>query len=431
MRRDCHTESIMSFLSRSSFLIAALAPALALAQPDPAPPTEPPPAPPPVEPIQDPKPVVVAPPVQEAPPKEKHEEKDHKDHKKEDKPWYERFTIRGYMQARFNRIYATNDDFKNDLGDKTIAKNNSFSIRRARFVLSGDIAPFLAVYLQTEASGADVKMRDWYGDIFLDKDKEFRIRVGQSKVPFGWENMQSSQNRAPLDRSDPINSAAPGERDLGAFAYWETKHARKVFKHLVDDGLKGSGDYGVLALGIYNGQTLNVDDKNENRHVVVRGTYPLELGKQILEVGANGYVGKFTIERDAGIAGKANILDARVGAHVVLYPQPIGFQLEYNVGKGPELTGDTVADENLHGGYAMVIGHVGDFFPFVRGAYYDGALKTEKNAQHHETTELIVGSEWHFHKRIELTVEVDHARRRIAEDEVRGTIVRGQVQLNY
>jgi len=99
--------------------------------------------------------------------------------------------------------------------------------------------------------------------------------------------------------------------------------------------------------------------------------------------------------------------------------------------EGPELTGDTVADENLHGGYAMVIGHVGDFFPFVRGAYYDGALKTEKNAPHHETTELIVGSEWHFHKRIELTVEVDHARRRIAEDEVRGTIVRGQVQLNY
>ncbi len=423
----------MSMVSRSSFLIAALAPALAFAQPEPAPPTEPAPAP--LEPVQakDPAPAVVAPPPGQEAPKEEHEKAEHEkaEHKKADKPWYERFTIRGYMQARFNRIYSTDDDFKNDLGDKNIAKNNSFSLRRARFVLTGDVAPFLAIYLQTEASGADVKMRDWYGDIFLDKDKEFRIRVGQSKVPFGFENMQSSQNRAPLDRSDPINSGAPGERDLGAFAYWAPKHTRKVFKHLVDDGLKGSGDYGVLALGIYNGQGINVDDKNENRHVVLRGTYPLELGDQILEVGANGYLGKFTIERDAGIAGKANIRDMRVGGHVVLYPQPIGFQAEYNVGKGPELTGDTVADENLQGGYAMVIGHVGDFFPFVRGAYYDGALKTEKNAPHHETKELVIGSEWHFHKRIELTLEVDHARRKIADDEVRGTIVRGQLQLNY
>lgn len=421
----------MSLLSRSSFLIAVLAPAIAFAQPAPTEPLPPPAEPPPTEPVP---PVVVAPPVQEAPrPEDKKEEKKEKtdEHKKDDKPWYERFTIRGYMQGRFNRIYATNEDFKNDLGDKNIAKNNSFSIRRARFVVSGDVAPFLAIYLQTDAAGADVKMRDWYGDIFLDKDKELRIRVGQSKVPFGWENMQSSQNRAPLDRSDPINSGAPGERDLGAFAYYETKHARKLFKRLVDDGLKGSGDYGMLALGVYNGQGINVDDKNENRHVVARATFPLELGTQILEVGANGYVGKFTIERDATVFGKANILDARVGAHIVLYPQPIGFQAEYNVGKGPEVTGDTVSDETLHGGYAMVIGHVGDFFPFVRGAYYDGAIKTEKNAPHHETTELIVGSEWHFHKRIELTVEIDHARRRIADDEVRGTIVRGQVQLNY
>ena len=39
-----------------------------------------------------------------------------------------------------------------------------------------------------------------------------------------------------------------------------------------------------------------------------------------------------------------------------------------------------------------------------------------------------------FHRtgrRIELTLEVDHARRQIADSEVRGTIVRGQLQLNY
>ena len=71
-----------------------------------------------------------------------------------DKPWYEKLTIRGYAQLRYNRLHATDDDFKNDLGDKNIALGNGFSIRRARLVVSGDVAPFLAMYLQAEFAGA-------------------------------------------------------------------------------------------------------------------------------------------------------------------------------------------------------------------------------------------------------------------------------------
>lgn len=39
-------------------------------------------------------------------------------------------------------------------------------------------------------------------------------------MPYGFENMQSSQNRLSLDRGDAMNSAVVGERDLGVFAYW-------------------------------------------------------------------------------------------------------------------------------------------------------------------------------------------------------------------
>jgi phosphate-selective porin len=74
--------------------------------------------------------------------------------------------------------------------------------------------------------------------------KEFRLRVGQSKVPFGFENLQSSQNRLTLDRNDALNSAVANERDLGAFFYWPSK-IRERFAMLVKDGYKGSGDYGV------------------------------------------------------------------------------------------------------------------------------------------------------------------------------------------
>jgi hypothetical protein len=273
-------------------------------------------------------------------------------------------------------------------------------------------------------------MRDWYGDIFANKDRELWIRAGQSKVPFGWENMQSSSNRAPLDRSDPINSAAPGERDLGVFAYWAPAHVRKRFKYLVDN-LKGSGDFGVLAFGAYLGQTLNTDDKNDNVHVVARATYPFEMGRQILEVGAAAYAGKFTVERDMTIMGGDAVRDARVGGTIVLYPQPVGFQAEWNIGKGPELVGDTIVARKLHGGYAMLIARAGPFVPYARAAYYHGGIKTIKNAPLHDSKELAAGTEWHITKRVELTLEMDHAKRAVGDVKFWGTIFRTQLLLSY
>jgi hypothetical protein len=41
----------------------------------------------------------------------------------------------------------------------------------------------------------------------FDAKKRISVRVGYSKVLFGFENMQSSQNRLTLDRNDALNSA--------------------------------------------------------------------------------------------------------------------------------------------------------------------------------------------------------------------------------
>ena len=79
----------------------------------------------------------------------------------------------------------------------------------------------------------------------LDSKKEFRFRVGQSKVTYGFENMQSSQNRLSFDRVDALNS------------YWASVAVRERFAYLVKSGLKGSGNYGIFGLGVYNGQTVN------------------------------------------------------------------------------------------------------------------------------------------------------------------------------
>ena len=221
------------------------------------------------------------------------------------KRWFEKYSLRGYAQFRYNRVLETNPLLSCEQCDRSWGNNNGFFTRRARLVLSGDISDRVFMYIQPDlASSAGTgqhyaQLRDLYFDVSLDKKKEFRIRVGQSKVPFGFENLQSSQNRLSLDRNDPLNSAVANERDLGAFFYWAPEHIRKRFSHLVSSGLKGSGDYGVFGAGLYNGQTANRPEANNNLHTIARFSYPFELKSgQFIEAGISGYTGQYTVGRD-------------------------------------------------------------------------------------------------------------------------------------
>lgn len=362
--------------------------------------------------------------------------------KKEEKPWYERMKIRGYTQVRYNQIGATNERLVNWQGDRSIGKDGGILIRRARLIVQGDVHERVFIYLQPDFATVVndqyhvPTLRDWYADIAIDKRKEFRFRVGQSKVPYGFENMQSSQNRAPFDRSDALNSALKDERDLGAFFYWAPDRIRKRFKMLVDSGLKGSGDYGVVALGAFNGQTANQKEKNATPHVVGRVTWPFLVGKkQIVEVGAGGYAGKFVVKTSGDVTAPDEVRDFRAHGALTVYPQPIGFQVEYNVGRGPELVGGTRVEERpLHGGYAMLLAKVGDFMPYVRGVLYEGGRKFETNAPRYSTRELEIGSEWRPFEALELTAAYTFAERTHPEapyPQERGRLLRLQVQFNY
>lgn len=362
--------------------------------------------------------------------------------KKEEKHWYEKIKIRGYTQIRYNQLGATNERLVNSQGDRSIGKDGGILIRRARLILYGDVHERVFVYLQPDFASVVSDqyhvptLRDWYADISVDKRKEFRFRVGQSKVPYGFENMQSSQNRAPLDRSDAINSAVKDERDLGAFFYWAPDRIRKRFKMLVDSGLKGSGDYGVVGLGIYNGQTANQKEKNATPHVVGRVTWPFLVGKkQIVEIGAGGYAGKYVVKTANDVTAPDEVRDLRAHAAFTLYPQPIGFQAEYNIGRGPELVGGTRVEERpLHGGYAMLLAKVGDFTPYVRGVLYEGGRKFETNAPHYSVRELEIGTEWRPIDAVELVAAYTFAERTHPEapyPQEQGRFVRLQVQVNY
>jgi hypothetical protein len=372
----------------------------------------------------------------------------------ETKKWFEKIQIRGYAQFRYNRLFETNPDLKCEQCDRSWGDNGGFFFRRIRIIFFGQLTKRVYFYIQPDfASSASAtglhfaQIRDAYFDIGLDDNNEFRFRLGQSKVPYGFENMQSSQNRLPLDRNDALNSAVSNERDIGVFFYWAPAEVRKRFNMLVNDGYKGSGDYGVFGIGAYNGQTANRPELNNNKHVAARLAYPFLIKDQIIEPAIQAYTGQFVIHpsqlsRNVKYKKDLTYLDQRQAATLVLYPRPFGFMAEYNIGRGPQYNPvtDSIEVRNLKGGYVTFnyrAKYKSQFFyPFVRYHYYEGGKKHETDARSYLVRELEMGVEWLPVRNFEIVAMYTISNRRFEDSVLRnnlqkGSLLRLQAQLNF
>ncbi len=368
--------------------------------------------------------------------------------------WYDNISLRGYMQVRYNRLLETNEDLKCEQCDKSWGKNGGFFIRRMRLIFYGQISKQVYFYVQSDfASSASStglhfgQLRDAYVDVGLDKKNEFRFRLGQTKVPFGFDNLQSSQIRLPLDRSDAMNGAVFNERDHGVFFYWAPSKRRELFSSLVKEGLKGSGDYGVFAFGAYNGQTANKPELNGIPHFAGRISYPFQIKSQIMEFGVQAYTGKFQLATDqlsTGVlaAPDLNYTDRRFAASAVLFPKPLGIQAEVTVGQGPEFNtaSDSIETKNLSGGYIIISYKLGlkdqVLIPFARYQYYDGAKKHETDARSYTVSEMEFGLEWQPFKTFELVAMYTISDRRFEDfakqtNRQTGSLLRLQAQVNF
>ncbi|MFM9963561.1 MAG: porin [Planctomycetaceae bacterium] len=389
------------------------------------------------------------------------------------KKWYDKLSIKGYAQFRLNEeTHQEEGSFPvHHVGDGSLRDNQNFLIRRARVIISGDVHENVYVYLQTDfastPSGSPdsnqfAQIRDWYADLYLDELKEFRFRVGQSKIPYGWENLQSSSNRLSLDRNDAFNSAVRNERDLGVFFYYTPTWAQDFFKDVLEKGLKGSGNYGLFGVGAYNGQGGSFLETNDDVHFVARLTIPLvaENG-QHMEFGVQGYTGEYTVlgsdllttpgtaiplgTGTATLRNRDGWQDERLGASLIWYPQPLGFQAEWTVGRGPALNAAQTGlqERSLHGGYVLVNYKLDDcygtWFPFVKYSTFRGGYKSERNAPYASIDEWEFGAEWQINSAAELTASylITDRTNTIANattpsyGQFDGQAVRLQLQVNY
>lgn len=378
--------------------------------------------------------------------------KKNEEEKPKEQKWYDKISLGGYIQLRYNELLEENPKLGCEQCDGFWGDTkNGFSFRRVRFKFSGQITPRIYFYLQPDfakTSGSSNYvgvLKDAYFDIGLNSKNEYILRLGLTKVPYGFGNLQSSSERIALDRDDATNSGLKDERDLGVFFMWTGTKQKEMLKYLSKNGLKPAGDYGVFALGIYNGQTGNSFDANKKFHLVTRFSYPFQIGRQIIEPGIQAYTGRFVlpkISQGTVVHADKEYLDQRIAASFVLYPQPFGIQAEYNIGKGPEYDVETksVQTKPLYGGYTTFSYFIQKwdqkFIPFVRIHHYQGGKKHELDARSYNVKEFEGGIEWHPLKSFELVAMYTYSERKfrdfmISNYNEKGGLLRIQAQLKF
>jgi hypothetical protein len=352
--------------------------------------------------------------------------------------WYERIVHYGYGMFRYNN--TSNGAFRSyhdaSIGDKNNGAQPGFFFRRIRWVITGQVSDHVSFFVQPDlASNVSgnthvLSMRDAWGEWNFDKEREYRLRIGLQRVPCSWDNWQASRQRMAIDRADATNSCAPSERDMGVSFMWSPKIAQQRFKQMLDY-MYGPGDYGVFHIQAYNGQGLNQQEANADKHVGARLAWPFELpGGRLLEVGVNAMRGQFVVNHGTAAAGTAlysfnssgsssarSYRDERLNFYMYYPPQPWGFIAEYTLGRTPERQANgRVQNSSLSGGYVQ--GHyqwrysdVGLANFYSRYQEYRGGIKFQTGAPSGKMWEWETGIAWQPDPQWEFTVAYSFAQR--------------------
>lgn len=213
----------------------------------------------------------------------------------------QRLKFSGYVQGRFQAADNSLDG----------AVKDGFSIRRGRLkaTYNADLMQFV---LQVDATNKGVSVKDAEAH-FLEPWTGYNLdlAVGQMKVPFGYEVLQSSSDRDMPERSRVVRALIPGERDRGARL----------------TGTIGVFNFGV---GVFDGNGVDSKsfigvDNDRAKDVVAR--VGVDLGW--LSVGASGWAG--STYRPENATDPANVIPAkffdrnRLGMDAQLYGDIVDF----------------------------------------------------------------------------------------------------------
>lgn len=168
----------------------------------------------------------------------------------------------GYLQVRYD---------KDDASDRS-----EFLVRRARFNVRGPVSDRWSYRIEFQLDAKEdgkgptskTQLRTLYADYKTEKSV---LRIGQAKVPWGYELLESVPNLWTGERALFMDRLFPNQRDIGVQYAYRTGPNRPQ-----------------LDVGIFNGTGINASDNNRKKNVMARVNVPLPNGF----VAISGYSGE-------------------------------------------------------------------------------------------------------------------------------------------
>ncbi len=205
--------------------------------------------------------------------------------------------------------------------DASVNEDGGFLLRRVRLSVAGRYhRRRLQLYFQhdfgaavnnqssTERRENFGQLREFYADWFLDPNAAFACVSANRKCRSAGENLQSSSNRLPLDRSERDQQWGAGRAGVGVNLYYTPARYRPSGP-VAKNKQKLFGNYSAFGLAVYNGQGTNRTERNGTLMKVAMATWPFALDGlgplfrgQVLEVGGSAMFNRFRPEHTQRVA---------------------------------------------------------------------------------------------------------------------------------
>ena len=286
--------------------------------------------------------------------------------------------------------------------------SNSFNLRLARFILDGKIGDFdwRAQIQGTNATGPGqptVQLVDLYAE--WRKHPEFKVRVGQFKRAFTYENPTHPITQGWRGYADVINKLSAfgdrtgekssGGRDIGIQVsgdFFPNANGRKLFHYQV---------------GIYNGEGVNQKDM-DNRKDFIGGVWVMPI--KGVRIGAFGWTGSRGGMLDPLTGEKRSIEKNRYALSAEYDLNEYTFRAEYihSQGWGAASPGNNVREIDYSKGDKADGWYVFGIVPVVKSKLHAKArYQTYRNTKEWGTSvnQLECGLNYYFTKNLELHLE--------------------------
>lgn len=195
-------------------------------------------------------------------------------------PWINNVKLSGYGIVQYQ------------YSGKEGAKANSFSLRLARISLDGRILNdfYWKAQIQFNGNTSTLGSSPRVVDLFAEWQKYdfFKVKLGQYKRPFTFENPMHPVDQGFMGYSQAVNNLAGFSDRSGAHA----SNGRDIGLQIQGDFLKNANGRNLLhyQIGVFNGQGINVSDVDQQKDII-GGVWVMPV--KGMRVGAFGWTGSY------------------------------------------------------------------------------------------------------------------------------------------